>query len=682
MVARPMILASTVLAGLLAPLAAAAQGAPQAPKPTAGSVAAPIAVAAADPHSWDRARTALIAQGPSTMGYAIDRWKLLAGSNRFGFADYSWFVLNYPGFPDEDKLRRYAEGALDREYIEPARLVAFFDRFPPLTNPARAQYALALAATGRPEAQTLARAAWRGGPMSDAAEAGLYSRFYASFSADDNDARMDALLWAGAQRQAERQLGFVSPGRRGIDAVRLANLVGTDSSLTERQIESTTLLGDPGFVYQRARQLRRAGSTAAASSLLATRPALARRPVDLDKWVEELLVNARAAASVGDPRSAVRIAAKIDDAFEPGAQISRMSAGLRDDYTSLVWLGGTQALWTLNDPASAAPLFYRYGAAARTPQTRSKGFYWAGLAADRARDAASAQRSYELAAQYPDFFYGQLALERLGRGLPKFAAAPSAVPTTLERQMFNSAPLTAAVREVARASDWRTAIRFFREIADRAETAGQHLLVAELAHSLGRRDLGVIVGQAAAADGFLDFQQIAFPKIPVPHGFEPSWTMIHAITRQESQFAQNALSHAGASGLMQLMPGTAREQAGKMGLSYTPSSVVNDAGYNIQLGAGYFGRMMTYYGGSYPLAIAAYNAGPGNVNKWLRANGDPRTGSIGWVDWIERIPIYETKNYVQRVIENAVVYNHLNPDKANYGGANPASFFLGKRTPG
>jgi len=119
-----------------------------------------------------------------------------------------------------------------------------------------------------------------------------------------------------------------------------------------------------------------------------------------------------------------------------------------------------------------------------------------------------------------------------------------------------------------------------------------------------------------------------------------------------------------------------------MGLSYTPSAVTNDAGYNIQLGSGYFSRMMDYYGGSYPLAVAAYNAGPGNVNKWLRANGDPRTGSVAWLDWLERIPIFETKNYVQRVIENAVVYNHLNPDKANYRGPNPASHFIGKRTPG
>ncbi|MFC4295702.1 transglycosylase SLT domain-containing protein [Novosphingobium tardum] len=637
---------------------------------------------AADPNDWDRARAALVVSQPTAMTYAVDRWKQLSASDRFTFADYSSFVLSYPNFPDEEKLRRYAEGALDREYVDAQRLVSYFDRRPPLTNPARAQYALALRAMGRPEASTVAHAAWRGGPMSDTAEAMLFSQFGATFTPDDHDARMDALLWAGSQAQAQRQLGFVSPAQRAVAAVRLAALSGIDPALTGIQVDSSSMMSDPGYLFQRVRQYRKSGNGAAARSLLANRGALSRRPVDVEKWVDELLVNARSAASSGDPRTAVRIASKVDDAFEPGTDISQLSLGLRDDYTSLVWLGGTEAMWDLGDPVSAAPLFYRYGNAAKTPQTRSKGFYWAGLASDRARDPASAQRYFQMAANYGDQFYGQLALERLGRPIPTFATDPTVVPTPAERQAFASAPLTAAVREVARASDWRTAVKFFRQISDNAQTAGDHVLVAELARNLGRRDLGVILGQSAATKGFLDFQHIAFPRIQVPLGYDSGWTMIHAIARQESQFAQNAVSHAGARGLMQLMPGTAREQAGKIGLSYAPDSLIADPNYNMQLGSSYFGRMMDYFGGSYPLAVAAYNAGAGNVNKWLAANGDPRTGSISWVDWIERIPIYETKNYVQRVIENAVVYEAMNPDKATYRGPNPTSHFLGKRTPG
>ena len=328
MVKHSISLTLLAAAGLLAPHAASAQGGP------VGS----------DDNAWDRARAALRAQGPTNMAYTIDRWKTLSASNRFGFADYSGFVTSYPGLPDEDKLRRYAEDALSREYVEPSRLVAFFDRFPPLTNPGRAQYALALASLRRPEAETVARAAWRGGPMSDAAEAALFSQFYARFNLDDQDARMDALLWAGSQVQAERQLGFVSPQRRAIDGARLTALAGNAANPIVSTVETANYLTDPGYVFQRARLLRRSGSTGAARQLLTTRPPLARPAADAEKWVEEMLVNARGAAADADPRTAVRIAQGIDQAFAPGTDVSAMGLGLRDDYTSLVWLGDRGAV--------------------------------------------------------------------------------------------------------------------------------------------------------------------------------------------------------------------------------------------------------------------------------------------------------------------------------------------------
>lgn len=636
----------------------------------------------ADGSDWDRARANLTASQGGPMMAAVERWKLLSSSNRFGFSDYSSFVLSYPGFPDEEKLRRYAELSLERDFADPSRLVAYFSQKPPLTNIGRAQYALALTQLGRPEAREAARAAWRGGAMTDAAETALFSAWGTSFTADDHDARMDALLWSGSVDQAARQIVWVSPARKGIDGARLAAMQGGDPYGILAGVPAQQFNADPGFIFQRVRQLRKSGQGAAARDLLANRPLLARQPLDRDKWVEELLVNARGAAASGNARVAMRIAAGIDDAFAPGEDVSQLNYGLRDDYTSLMWLGGTQGYFNTGDYAGAAPLFWRYGAAARTPGTRSKGFYWAGKAAARAGQQAEARRYFEMAAQYGDQFYGLLALERLGRPVPQFATDSSVQPSPDERSRFNSQPLTLAVREVARNGDWKTTIRFFKEVAEQQQTEAQHMMVANLARELGRRDLGVIVGQAAAARGYLDFQHIAFPLIPVPPGYEAKWTGIHAISRQESQFAQNAVSHAGARGLMQLMPGTANEQAGKLGLSYNASALTQDAGYNIQLGSGYFARMLDYYRGSWPLAVAAYNAGPGNVNKFLRANGDPRNGGIDWVEWIEKIPLSETRNYVQRVLENAVVYEAMNPQYASYRGSNPMSYFIGKREPG
>jgi soluble lytic murein transglycosylase len=248
------------------------------------------------------------------------------------------------------------------------------------------------------------------------------------------------------------------------------------------------------------------------------------------------------------------------------------------------------------------------------------------------------------------------------------------VPTPQERAAFLAEPLTQAVTEVARDAPWSVGIKFYREIADQADTLNEHVLVAQLARDIGRRDLAVILSNAADADGFSGFTSIGYPTINAPSGTD--WTMVHAISRQESQFADNAISYAGAQGLMQLMPGTAREQAGKLGIQYLSASLVSDPSYNVQLGNSYIRRMLNYYGGSYPLAIAAYNAGPGNVNKWLAANGDPRTGAISWVNWIEAIPIYQTKDYIQRVLENAVVYEALHPDKAPGGKPRSLSQFL------
>ncbi|WP_365776296.1 lytic transglycosylase domain-containing protein [Novosphingobium sp.] len=628
-----------------------------------------------DGRQWDHARVALKALPPGNMVMAIERWKLLSKSEQYQFSDYSGFLLAYPGLPEESKLRAAAEKALDREAVDPRQVAGYFDRFPPLTNPGRAHYALALYALGRPEAAQMAREAWRGGMMSDAAEATLLARLGTSLTPDDHDRRMDALLWSNAPDQGGRQLPRVSPAKAALFSARLAMVQGLDPYVGGVMPQADAL-ADPGYVYNRSRYLRNKGLAQSAATLLTTRPRFATPPREPRKWIGELLAVARKA----DASGAVQVAASVDDMFAPGTDVSLQSYAIRDDYTSLMWLGGWKALYALGDGRRAAPLFWRYGAAARTPQTRSKGFYWAGRALAQAGDAQGATRHFQEAAQYPDQYYGLLALERLGLPLPALAGAPRSVPTASDRAAFNARPLTLAVREVARESDWPTAVRFFKELADQAESETDHVLVADLARELGRRDLGVILGQAAHIDGHGIFRSTSYPLIPVPVG--SNWTMVHAISRQESQFAMNALSHAGARGLMQLMPGTANEQAGKMGLAYDRQALMSDAGYNLTLGDGYFRRMLEYYGGSYPLAVAAYNAGPGNVNKWLRANGDPRTGAIDWVEWVERITLPETRNYVQRVLENAVVYEAMYPQRARMKGTNPLSQFLGKRYPG
>ncbi|MFC3097529.1 lytic transglycosylase domain-containing protein [Alteraurantiacibacter palmitatis] len=621
-----------------------------------GAAALPAAAGAQDAAEWDNARASLVAQGPGPMAGEINRWQALYEdrSAQLPFERYSSFLRANPGFPDETTLRTRAEQRLMREFVSNEALLAYFDRFPPLGNFAKAHYALALAGRDAESAANLAREAWRGGEMSEVAEATIAATYGQNFTPDDQDARMDALLWQRDAAAAARQIARTSDARRGVFQVRLAILQGGDGATGD-----PAALTDPGYLYNRSRELRQKGRQGEAIALLANRAPLAARPRDPAAWVGELLAVARLA----DNRNAVRIAASVDDAFAPDEDISQGSFRLRDDYTSLMWLGGTKALWEQGDAARAAPLFYRYGAAARTPQTRSKGFWWAAHAAARAGDSAGATRYYEMAAQYADRFYGQLALEALGRPMPTFAAMPEAAISDEARAAFRAQPITRAVAEVARDAPWSVGIRFYRAIAEQAEGVEGHLLVAELAREIGRRDLAVNLADAAGADGLDGFTAIGFPRLQHPPG--TYFTMIHAIARQESQFAQNAISHAGARGLMQFMPATAQEESRRANLSYSASRLIDDPTYSMQIGSNHIERLLRTYNGSYPLAAAAYNAGPGNVNRWLRENGDPRTGAISWVEWIEKIGFSETRTYVHRVLENAVVYEHLYPDQSN-----------------
>ena len=644
-------------------------GAQQAPAPAAPQQSQQAVPARTDltatynSADWDKARANLVAQAPGRMAQAVNQWQQLTANKNYGFADYANFLLYYPGLPDADKLQGYAEDRLRVEGVAPDKLVAFFDKYPPVSNFARARYAVALMAARPQSAFEVARAAWRGGEMDPAAESSLLAAYGSRFTQDDQDARMDALLWDRDADGAARQMARVSPAKAAVFQARLAILQGVDGFTLVPGATS-----DPGYLYNRSRELRTEGNARAAVDLLANHPPLTSLPSDPGAWVSELLTVAR----LGGGSDAVKIASTIDQAFAPGTKISSEPYKLRDDYTSLMWLGATKA-WQLGNPAAAAPLFYRYGYAARTSPTRSKGLFWAGLAAQAARDPVDGQRYLQIAAEYPDRFYGQLARERLGQPL-SFQPPPTATPTPQERAAFLAQPLTQAVTEVAKDAPWSVGIKFYREIADQADSLTDHVLVAQLARDIGRRDLAVILSNAADADGFSGFTSIGYPTVAAPPGTD--WTMVHAITRQESQFAQNAVSYAGARGLMQLMPGTAQEQAGKSGVQYLSASLVNDSSYNLLLGNGYFQRMLRYYNGSYPLAVAAYNAGPGNVNKWLAQNGDPRTGSIPWINWIEAIPIYQTKDYVQRVLENAVVYETLHPEKAPGGRPRSLSQFL------
>jgi soluble lytic murein transglycosylase len=657
--------------------AAAAQQQPEIVWQRGTGAGAPVA------HPANRPLVVPVAQYDPSEGNipaALQRWKMLSASGNYAFGEYASFLMTYPDWPNAEDMRKNAEQAINLNAYSPNQAVAYFDRLPPLTNGGRAKYALALDATGdKVRAEAVAREAWRGGPLTDDDEARLQRIVGPRLTAADHDARIDQLLWSGATRAAERHIAYASPQRRPAFMATLATKLKSPDAPTLVQNAGGSLRGEASFLAAQADQLRISGNSFAARELLASRSNLVAPAPVLKDWYKLLLTHAQGAANDGQYEVAYRIASRVDDAPPAGLIMVDQDLTTRDHYTSLTWLAGTLAMDRLGRPRDAVTMFSRYAAAAKSPQTRSKGLHWAGKAATRAGDTAGATNYYNQAAVYYDSFFGQLSLEQLRRPLPPVpgtAISPPPIADATAPAVYRAAALA------TKYGSWKDQSNFLRAITRNAKTPADHVSAIALSKKLGRPDLAVMAGRNARYFGYADLVGIGYPTVHVPASQSHNWTLAHAIMRQESQFDKAAISHAGARGLMQLMPGTARETSGKISMAYRPEALTVDTDYNIALGSTYIQRMLDYYGGSYPLAIAAYNGGPGNVNKWLKAYGDPRTGQIGMMEWIEKIPLSETRDYVYRVLENAVMYDHLHPERARVRSATPLSTYLGKSTPG
>ncbi|MFA7440764.1 MAG: lytic transglycosylase domain-containing protein, partial [Sphingomonadaceae bacterium] len=327
------------------------------------------------------------------------------------------------------------------------------------------------------------------------------------------------------------------------------------------------------------------------------------------------------------------------------------------------------ALRRLNRPSEAVKHFNHFRAAVNTPISMSRGEYWLGRAEKAKGDQKAATAAFERAASYFDYFYGQLAAEELGRlpQLPATMAKPEISPAA--RQAFNQSALVQALNLLAAIDHRQHETQFVRALANAADTPEKARLTAEYGLTIDRPDVGVWTWKAARDQQEFSGIELAYPRLPAAGiATIPSRERVlsHAIARQESSFDRTALSPAGARGLMQLMPATASDVARRLGVSYDVNRLFSDPAYNLRLGSYYLGMRRDGFS-SAMLAIAAYNGGAGNVRKWLAMNGDPRT-TVDPVDWVEMIPFSETRNYVQRVIENAVVYSLLDP---NQSGANP-----------
>ena len=592
----------------------------------------------------------------------VIRWHQLTSDRpRARFDELARFLDQNPDWPGRGALLRNAERAMPED-LPDAAVLAWFEARPAVSPGGARRHAEALQRAGETERATaLVRKTWIEGDFGRRDERAFRKRFAKLLRRDDDLARLDRLLWKRNYRPAKRQARRLGKGHAALAEARMALArrgPGVDYAIKQVPKE---LARDPGLVYERARWRQRKNRYDGVIELLD--PPMpdaphAKRWWPLRKWA------ARQAYMNGDLSVAYRIAA--------GHGLER---GL--GFAEGEWLAGWLALRSLDQPEIAYRHFEHLHRYVGSPISLARSAYWAGEAA-RALDArgaegakgnrwwAKAEDWYLKAAQHGTTFYGQLAGRRLGREVAIETAAGTGAKTEFEtgagpapdaaaRAAFEGREIVRVVRLLGELGEIELQKRFLLRLKALAEDPEDFVLVADLAQRQGRPDIALRMAKQARKAGVILFDDL-FPSRRLPDTKSPEPALVLAVIRQESAFYDGAISRAGARGLMQIMPATARRVARQIKVRYSRKKLLNDPEYNLRLGRAYLADLTEKYDGSYILALTAYNAGPARANRWMKTFGDPRTPGVDPIDWIESIPFNETRNYVQRILESLVVY--------------------------
>jgi soluble lytic murein transglycosylase len=546
------------------------------------------------------------------------------------------------GWPGLKAFRANSEKALFRENPAPSAVLAAFGDTAPETTEGTMLLARAHLAEGdKAKAARLIRNVWRTETLDEAAEDKILAEFSGLLTTADHRARMDYLMYRERATQAKRfsTLGEAQSLYKAWAGVisRAKNADALISAVDKSWSKA------PALLFVRIEALRRKQDFEAAAKLLEQMPRDRKALINGRAWWDEQRIIARGLADLGQFREAYRI-------------VSRHAATEATDIADAEFHAGWYALRALNDPKTASQHFARILEVSNRPLSASRAWYWLGRASEASDDGKAAQH-FARAAQHSSTFYGQLAAARIDKpGIE----IPYPRPSSADRARFEGREAIQAIaRYEAAGHGWR-AQSLYRALADQLDSPGElALLSARAEKSEGGHQLSLQIGKTAYARG-IDVPALAFPVGVIPSSANIAGSgkaLAYAIARQESAFNPAAVSPADARGLLQLLPSTAKGVAARHGIAYAPEKLTRDPGFNATLGAHYLGEQIDAFGGSYILTFIAYNAGPRKVPEWIERYGDPRGKSIDEVvDWIERIPFPETRNYVMRVMENYQVY--------------------------
>jgi soluble lytic murein transglycosylase len=564
------------------------------------------------------------------------------------YSDLRAFMLRHPTWPSQERLRYRAEEALEKE--TPETIVAWLGRFPPISSAGKIRLAEARMAIHpqlikSAEILELLREGFKIYDFTPAQEESFLAKHGSILREQDFAERIDRLLWEEKITPARRLMKRVSPARQKLYNARILLMQDAKKAEDEARDVSPSLKGDPGLLYARIKWRERRGSKDDLERKLLALPS--KLDYAEQWWALKLPYIYRFMSQ-----------RRYQDAY----QLSRdHNAASGQVFAEAEFLAGWIALRFLNQPRLAYRHFYKLYHGVETPLSRSRAAYWASRAA-RANGNRDIESNWLLvASQFPTVFYGQLAAVR--RGDKTLNIHKQAEATTNDREAFGKNELVRAAILLDALGRRNDAKEFLKAGLENSKTFGERLLISRYGTERGELDLTIAVSKHAASIGS-SFMESGYPILNSIRGNRPEPALVHSIIRQESLFDPEARSGVGATGLMQLMPATAKQLAQQMGMHYNLSKLTNPE-FNIALGSRYLSNLIDNYNGSYLLAIAAYNAGPGNVNKWIKEMGDPRlVDDVDViVDWVESIPFKETRNYVHRVMEAMQVYRHsIRPD--------------------
>lgn len=609
------------------------------------------AVSASYKHRFDDARSAI---GKIENDYAakVARWYYYRSTGLGAPGeDIEAFRVANPEWPNQTTLRENAERSLFVNKADAETVKTFFAISVPQTGGGKAAIAAMHLANGEKEkARVQISEAWRGYRLTDDIEKAVLERFSELLSEADHKARIDRLLLQDRSNRiasVERVAKLLPEAERKKVEARI--LVVKRSSAADKMlaaIPAAAAESDIGLHLSRIRWLRRNDKEEKAWSLLTETPHEPSLLHDLDEWWVERRVNCRSALNSGKPELAYAFAR--DHGPLTG-----------ESYREAEFMAGWIALRFLGQTEDALKHFLALRTAVRDGKDVSQAEYWLGRTSAAMGDAEEAERHFGEAAKYPHTYYGQLARQASSRQAQDLPVETAPAPTPEDVRTFLARDAVMAIA-VVRAAGYETlAPLFFHQLARTLTSAGEAVLLAELARAIDQPYASVRLGLIAFNRG-LPTAEYAFPVGLLPDykeingSVEPAF--LHALSRQESEFNPKARSPVGARGLMQLMPNTARAVARQFKVGYYPARLTSDPAYNLMLGVAHLSDLIDSYDGSYILTLVAYNAGGGRVTDWTRQFGDPRDPRNDPIDWVERIPFTETREYVQKILTTVQIY--------------------------